>query len=149
MIDVIPALELFEICADEMAEQDSSDACELSPLGRRRPSLTARELAKQQVHIAHLARFPLRGPLLLNPTTGEPTMTLGAVIVFRTADRFGRADASTRRILDAVYRAVQRYMEIIPSSLQDGVDKTAVQALLADPELESRFSYRRPRSDVL
>jgi hypothetical protein len=106
MIDVVEALELFEMCADEMANEEPS-------VGRRRLSLTARAMAKR-----HRAN--------------EPAMTLGAKIVFRTAHRFGRAGASTERTLDAVYHAVHRYVEIIPASLLDANDQGAVGALLAE-----------------
>src|ERR1700735_1812234 len=122
MIDVVQALELFEICADEMATEDADGTGNLGRAGGRRMTLTARALAKRQLHVAHLARFPLRRALG-DGYPDEPTMTLGAMIVFRTADRFGRAGASTTRTIEALYRAVQRYVELIPDSLQDGVDK--------------------------
>jgi hypothetical protein len=138
MIDVIQALELFEICADELAADELEDSSGGREAGRRRPSLTARALAKQQLHVAHLARFPLRRSWLDPSATDEPAMTLGAMVVFRTADRFGRAGASTERTLDAIYHAVQRYVDIIPTALQDGTDRAAVGALLADAQRPSR-----------
>jgi hypothetical protein len=141
MIDVVQALELFEICADEMATEDADGTGSVRPAGGRRMTLTARALAKRQLHVAHLARFPLRGALG-DGYSDEPTMTLGAMIVFRTADRFGRAGASTTRTIDALYRAVQRYVELIPSSLQDGVDKKAIGALIGDAGRPLRI--RRP-----
>jgi hypothetical protein len=132
-IDVVQALELFEICADEMASEDAGSEFGRDDAGRRRLSLTARALAKRELSVAHLSRFPLRGSLDGAATPAEPTMTLGALIVFRTADRFVRAGASTTRTLEAVYRAVQRYLEIIPSSLQDGADRAAIGRLISEP----------------
>lgn len=129
MIDVVQALELFEICADEMASEEANG--DGGGAGRRRMTLTARALAKRQLHVAHLARFPLRGALG-NARSDEPVMTLGALIVFRTADKFGRAGASTSRTIAAIYRAVEQYMELIPSSLLDGVDQTAIGVLMSD-----------------
>jgi hypothetical protein len=141
MIDVVQALELFEICADEMATEDADGTGNLGRAGSRRMTLTARALAKRQLHVAHLARFPLRRALG-DEYPDEPTMTLGAMIVFRTADRFGRAGASTTRTIEALYRAVQRYVELIPNSLQDGVDKTAINALIGETGQPLRI--RRP-----
>ena len=141
MIDVVQALELFEICADEMATEDADGTGSVGPAGGRRMTLTARALAKRQLHVAHLARFPLRRALD-DGYSDEPTMTLGAMIVFRTADRFGRAGASTTRTIEALYRAVQRYVELIPRSLQDGVDKTAIDALIG--ETGQPLPIRRP-----
>jgi hypothetical protein len=118
MIDVADALELLEICADEMSSQGAGGTCRTEGVPKRRASLTARALAKGQLNVADLSRFPLRSS---QPGTGEydePLMTLGAMIVFRTADKFGRAGASTSRTLDAVYRAVQGYVDILPSSPQ-------------------------------
>jgi hypothetical protein len=66
-------------------------------------------------------------------------MTLGAMIVFRTADKFVRAGAPTVRTLDALYRAVQRYVEVLPDSLQDGADQTAIHALMADQDRSSHY----------
>jgi hypothetical protein len=66
-------------------------------------------------------------------------MTLGAMIVFRTADKFVRAGAPTARTLDALYRAVQRYVEVLPASLQDGIDQTAIRTLTADAGRASRY----------
>jgi hypothetical protein len=131
MIDVVQALELFEICADEMANEQSGGECNVAQARRQRTTLTARALAKTQLHVAHLARYPLHG-VPWNTTSDQPTMTLGAMVVFRTADKFVRAGASTARTLDALYRAVQRYVEVIPASLQDGVDRTAIRMLMTD-----------------
>jgi hypothetical protein len=132
MIDLVQALELFEICADEMTREESSGEYSAGAIGHRRMSLTARALAKRQLHVAHLARFPLRGGPRDGAGSDRPAMTLGAMIVFRTADRFVRAGASTDRTLDAIYRAAQQYVEIIPSALQDGVDKTAICGLMTE-----------------
>ncbi|HXC77242.1 MAG TPA: hypothetical protein VNU19_09335 [Candidatus Acidoferrum sp.] len=69
------------------------------------------------------------------------------MIVFRTADRFVRAGASTARTLDALYRAAQQYLELIPSSLWDGVDKAAANVLMI--EAGSLLLSRRPRSSTM
>jgi hypothetical protein len=143
MIDVIEAVELFEICANEMAKEDSSGYRRAAGVGRRRLSLTARALAKRQLNVAHLARCRPTGSLPDKSGTDEPTMTLGAMIVFCTGYRFDRAGASTGRTLDAIYHAVQRYVEIIPISLQDGLDQAAVGALLADARRSSRVGRCR------
>lgn len=131
MIDVVQALELFEICADEMASEQAASEGTAGESGRRRGTLTARALAKTHLHVAHRARYPLRG-VPWDTRSDQPTMTLGAMVVFRTADKFVRAGAPTSRTLDALYRAVQRYVEVIPDSLQDGVDQTAIRALMAN-----------------
>jgi hypothetical protein len=138
MIDVVQALELFEICADEMASEQTTGECNSGETGRQRRTLTARALAKTHLHVAHLARYPLRG-VPWDTRTDQPTMTLGAMIVFRTADKFVRAGAPTTRTLDALYRAVQRYVEVLPDSLQDGADQTAIHALMADQDRSSRY----------
>lgn len=129
MIDLVQALVLFEICADEMAREGERDEG-----GRDRSglSLTARALAKRQLDVAHLSRFPIRGSLHDSEEPGEPAMTLGAAIVFRTADRFGRAGATTERTLDAVYRAAQRYVHALPGSPHRGVDERAITLLMAE-----------------
>lgn len=145
MIDLVQALELFEICADEMATEEATGQVDRGGDGRQRMTLTARALAKRQLHVAHLARFPLRGPIGGQPS-GEPAMTLGAMIVFRTADRFVRAGASTTRTVDALYRAAQRYLELVPSSLQDSVDKTAISVLTSGAGEPVRLS--RPTRPV-
>jgi hypothetical protein len=131
MIDVVQALELFEICADEMASEDATGDASARSSGSRRMTLTARALAKRQLHVAHLVRFPLRN-VLDRTQADEPAMTLGAMIVFRTADRFVRAGASTTRTIDALYRAVERYLDLVPSSIQDSVDQAAVGALIGE-----------------
>jgi hypothetical protein len=141
MIDVVQALELFEICADEMATEDADGAGSFGGVGGRRMTLTSRALAKRQLHVAHLARFPHRGALG-DGYSDQAIMTLGAMIVFRTADRFGRAGASTTRTIEGLYRAVQRYVELLPDSLQDGVDKTAIGALIG--ETGQPLGIRRP-----
>jgi hypothetical protein len=132
MIDVVQALELLELCADEMVREDAERDWETGRARRRPMSLTARALAKRKLNLAHLARFSAGNSRHDAATLDGPTMTLGAMIVFRTAHRFGLAGASTERSLDAVYRAVQRYVDIIPGSLQDGVDTAAIGALMAD-----------------
>jgi hypothetical protein len=133
MIDVVQASELLEVCAAEIASENSAAARGPEPARRARLSLAARALAKRQLTIAHLARRPLgRWPHGV-ARTDEPTITLGAVIVFRTADRLGRAGASTAHTLDAVYRAVHRYVDVLPSTLQDRADKIAVDELLGAP----------------
>jgi len=147
MIDVVQALELFEICADEMAAEDATGECDAGGAGRRRMTLTARALSKRPLDVAHLARFPLHGSLHGTTAAGEPPMTLGAMIVFRTADRFVRAGASTAHTLDALYRAAQQYLELIPSSLRDGVDKAAANVLMI--EAGSLLLSRRPRSSTM
>jgi hypothetical protein len=134
MIDVVQALELLEICAEEIATED--EECEPDAVGnpRQRVSLTARALATRQLTVADLVNWPL-GILSHNGVTSyEPAMTLGALIVFRTADRFWRAGASTDRALIAVYCAAQRYAEMIPHSLHDDVDKAAIDELMADTQ---------------
>jgi hypothetical protein len=144
MLNIIEALELFEISADEMAAEDAIGVgCVVGHNGRRL-SLTARALAKRQLDGAHLARIPLRGSSY-RVAADEPAMTLGAVIVFRTADRFVRAGASTSRTLDAVYRAAQRYLDLIPRSLLDGVDRAAFTSLMAESAQSTRL-HRSPRS---
>jgi hypothetical protein len=137
MIDVVQALELFEICAEEMASELTAGEGNAGEAGRQRRTLTARALAKTQLHVAHLSRYPLRG-VPWDTRSDQPTMTLGAMIVFRTADKFVRAGAPTARTLDAIYRAVQRYVEVIPGSLQEGADQTAIRALMADEGRPSR-----------
>jgi hypothetical protein len=137
MIDVVQALELFEICADEMASEQTASGGNPGPVGPGHGTLTARALAKTHLHVAHLARYPLRG-IPWDTRSDQPTMTLGAMIVFRTADKFVRAGAPTARTLDALYRAVQRYVEVIPDSLQDGVDQTAIRALMTDQARPAR-----------
>jgi hypothetical protein len=132
MIDVIQALELFETCADEMATEDADRRGNRGGTGGRRMTLTARALAKRQLQLADLSRFPLRGVLGDAPSADEPTMTLGAMMVFRTADRFGRAGASRTRTIEALYRAVHRYTELIPCSLRDGLDETAIARRTTD-----------------
>jgi hypothetical protein len=141
MIDVVHALELLEISADEMSSEDAGGGtCGTEGLPTRRASLTARALAKGQLTVADLSRFPLRRSQSGAGEDNEPPMTLGAVIVFRTADTFGRAGASTPRTLDAVYRAVQRYVDIIPITLQSCADRTAIRELMAEPPPSSRLA---------
>jgi hypothetical protein len=137
MIDVVQALELFEICADEVASEQTASDGDAGQVVLGRGTLTARALAKTQLHLAHLARYPLRAAPR-DTRSDQPTMTLGAMIVFRTADKSVRAGAPTARTLDALYRAVQRYVEVIPGALQDGVDQTAIRALMADEARPSR-----------
>jgi hypothetical protein len=145
MIDVVQALVLFEICAEEMAAEDASGARDTDRAGRRRMTLTARALAKRELDVAHLSRYPHRDFPHDAATPDQPPMTLGAMIVFRTADKFGRAGASTTHTLDAVYRAAQRYVELLPNSLQDGTDKIALGVLLGNSEESLRLG-RCPRS---
>jgi hypothetical protein len=144
MIDVVQALEMFEICADEIAAEEAGDWSHAGGADHRHLTLTARALAKRHLDVAHLTRFPIRGSLCDANGAGEPTMTLGALIVFRTADRFVRAGASTAHTLDALYRAVQRYLDIIPVSLQDRIDTTAVGLVLAEAGQSSRLPRRVP-----
>ena len=134
MIDVIQALELLEICADEMATEHENDQQDDGGAPRRRVSLTARALGKLQLSIDALSRWPLGSRANIAGTPRESTMTIGALIVFRTAHRFGRAGASTERTIDAVYCAAHRYLEMIPQSLQDDVDKVALRELMAESE---------------
>jgi hypothetical protein len=137
MIDVVQALELFESCAADMAEEDAGT-------GHRRKNLTARALTKGQIHRSQLSGFPPTClPTAVRPV--RPGMTLGALIVFRTADKFGRAGASPARTIDALYRAVQRYVEVLPRSLLDRTDSSAVDALIFDERREtSGVAYSRP-----
>ena len=146
MIDVVQALELFEICADEMENEQRAGEGTTGEAARKRRTLTARALAKTHLQVAHLARYPLRG-VPWDSRPDQPTMTLGAMIVFRTADKFVRAGAPTARTLDALYRAVQRYVEVIPASLQDGVDHTAIRALMTDEARPSRAG-KSPRPSI-
>jgi hypothetical protein len=134
MIDVIQALELLEICADEMAGEHENGEPDGAGTPRRRMSLTARALAKRQLTLAQLANWPLGDCPNRTPTPCQPAMTVGALIVFRTAHRFGRAGASTERTLDAVYCAAHRYTAMVPHSLQDDVDKAAMSELMAQTE---------------
>jgi hypothetical protein len=145
MMDVVQALELFEACAEEMANEAAAARRENGDGAvRRRVGLTARALAKGEVDVMRLARFELRGSCRDVAGREEPLMSLGALIVFRTADRFSRAGMSPQRTLDAVYRGVQRYAETLPNWLQDGVDKTAIHALMADA-VQSGVRERRQR----
>jgi hypothetical protein len=144
MMDVVQALELFEMCADEIDAEETRGDGDVSDPGRRRLTLTARALAKSQLDVAQLTRFPLRASLGDGTPAREPALTLGAMIVFRTADRCVRARASTGRTLDALHRAVEQYLEIIPGPLQNEVDKRAVRALIAEPD-RSLPPGRRPR----
>jgi hypothetical protein len=144
MIDVIQALELFETCADEMATEDADGTGNRGGPGGRRMTLTARALAKRQLQLASLTRFALRGVLGHAQSADEPTMTLGAVMVFRTADRFGRAGASTTHTIEALYRAVHRYAEFIPSSLRDGLDETAIARRTTDEPVGACAGTPRP-----
>jgi hypothetical protein len=137
MIDVVQALELFEICADEMASEHKAGESNPGVAGRQRGTLTARALAKIQLHLDHMARYPLRS-VLWGPQPEQSAMTLGAMIVFRTADKFVRAGAPPARTLDALYRAVQRYTEVLPNSLQDGVDQAAIRTLMTEENRASR-----------
>lgn len=143
MIDVVQALELFEICADEIASEQTDGECNTRPAVGHQRSLTVRALAKTHLHVADLARYPLRG-VPWDTRSDQPMLTLGAMIVFRTADKFVRAGAPTARTLDALYRAVQRYAEVLPGSVHDGVDQTAIRALMADDDrpLPCDASYR-------
>ncbi|MCW2526701.1 MAG: hypothetical protein JWM76_1561 [Pseudonocardiales bacterium] len=143
MIDVVQALELLEICVDEMADEDAGSGPRGGVASRRRMSLTSRALAKGQLDVGQLGRFLLRGGTSDTAAPDEPTMTLGALIVFRTANKFGRAGASTARTMDAVYNAVQRYVEILPSSLQDRTDTSAIGALLTEEENSPRVGRRQ------
>jgi hypothetical protein len=113
MIDVVQALELFEICLAEMVDEDVASTCDHSG-ARPRMSLSARALAKGE--------------------SAELSLTPGASIVFRTADKCGRAGASTARTVDAIYHAAKRYIEVQPRSLQDGLDTLAIGTLLAKKE---------------
>ena len=144
MIDVVRALELFEICADEMTAERASGDHRAGDAGDRRLTLTARALAKGKLNVAQLTRFPLRGFPGDGTAAREPTLTLGAMIVFRTADRCVRAGASPTRTLEALYRAVEHYLDILPGPLQSEVDKAAVQALITEAGPSSLG--RRPRS---
>jgi hypothetical protein len=138
MIGVLQALELFEICPDEIAGEQTIGGYNFGEAGQPRRTLTARALAKTHLHVAHLVRYPLRG-VPWDTRTDQPAMTLGAMIVFRTADNFVRAGAPTTQTLDALYRAVQRYVEVLPGSLQDGIDQVAIHMLMADADRASRY----------
>jgi hypothetical protein len=134
VIDVIQALELLEICADEMAGELDNGEPDHAGGPRRRMGLTARALAKRQLTLAQLANWPLSDCPNRTSIPRQPAMTVGALIVFRTAHRFGRAGASIERTLDAVYCAAHRYTAMVPRSLQDDVDKVAMGELMARTE---------------
>ena len=148
MIDVVHALELFEICADEMTAERARGDHQVVDAGGRRLTLTARALAKAELNVAQLTRFPLRSFPGDGTAAREPIMTLGAMIVFRTADKCVRAGASPARTLEALYRAVEQYLDILPGPLQNEVDQAAVQALLTEAGPSSSLG-RRPRSAAM
>ncbi len=131
VIDLVQALELLQICADEMAG-DADDERSLAPAADKRMSLAARALAKRQLDVARLSRLDLGDDPYGTGEPREPTMTLGAFVVFRTACRLGQAGVSTVHTLDAVYRTARWYLETIPSSLQDRDDKTAFVGLMTE-----------------
>jgi len=112
-IDVVRALDLLETCAAEVAGEEVSAGRRPS---FRRSTLTTRALAKLDI-----------APLAANGSvvTSGPRLTLGATIAFRAAHRTGRAGAPAPRALDAAYRAVHRYLNLLPRSMLDGADLTA------------------------
>jgi hypothetical protein len=130
MIDMIQALELLEICADEMASEHEDVNFDRTGVNRTTQSLAARALAVREMSIAQLGSWPV--PVQVARPAG-PALSIGALIVFRTAHRFWRAGASTERTLSAVYCAASRYADAIPDSLQDDVDKLALGELMAGP----------------
>ena len=58
VIDLVQALELLQICADEMAG-DADDERSLAPAADKRMSLAARALAKRQLDVTQLSRLDL------------------------------------------------------------------------------------------
>jgi hypothetical protein len=131
VIDLVQALELLEICADEMAGGAEQERL-LAPAADGRISLAARAFAKRQLDVTQSSRLHLSDDLYGAGGPPEPALTLGAFIVFRAACRCGRAGVSTARTLDAVYRTARWYLETVPSSLQDRHDKTAFVALMTE-----------------
>lgn len=120
MIDVVQALELLEVCAAEMAGAGSSDGGDTSAARRNGMSHAERALAKGQLRVDDLATFPRRASRSDRRIPDAPPMTLGALIVFRTAYRSGRAGASAECTLEAAHRATERYVELIPTTLVGG-----------------------------
>ncbi len=120
MIDVVEALELLEKCAHEMGSEFSSTP-RATPL--RPNNLAVRALAERGLRLADLSTSPRTTRTDAGPSARiEPALTLGALVAFRTAARFARAGASPSTTLEASYRAVTRYIEILPSSLRDDAD---------------------------
>lgn len=148
VIDLIQALELLQICADEMAD-DADDERFLAPSADKRTSLAARALAKRQLDVTQLCRLDLGDDPNATAEPREPSMTLGALVVFRTASRLGLAGVSTARTLDAVYRTARWYLETIPSSLQDRDDKTAFVALMTEDRTSAPPPCAQTRSNSL
>jgi hypothetical protein len=121
---------LLEICAADMASEHEDVNFERTGVIRTTQSLAARALAARQLSVAQLGSWPV--PVQVGRPTG-PALSIGALIVFRTAHRFWRAGASTERTLSAVYCVASRYAVAIPDSLQDDVDKLAFGDLMAGP----------------
>jgi hypothetical protein len=121
MIDVVEALQLLEQCAEKRSTEDRGYVPRLD-------SLVVQALAERQLHLSDLNRLPLlaasgRIPL----TSSESPLTLGALIVFRTAHRFARAGSTTAQAVNAASRAAERYLDILPNSLHDKADEDAMQ----------------------
>jgi hypothetical protein len=120
MIDVVEALQLLE----ESAELTSTKG---SDFARRPDSLVIRALAERQLHLADLNRFPLPAASKRQALDSRDSpLTLGALIVFRTAHRFVRAGSTSAQAINAAYRAARRYLDILPSSLHDKADQAAM-----------------------
>jgi hypothetical protein len=129
MIDVVQALELLEICAADAAGQDAPEEGGTGVAPHRRMSLAERALARRQLHVSDLAPPSFGGrPRHDSAAPDGSKLTLGAVIAFRTADRFERAGGSTAHTLEAAHRAVARYAELISSALLTGVALTEAGA---------------------
>ncbi|MCW2522308.1 MAG: hypothetical protein JWO63_643 [Frankiales bacterium] len=146
MIDVVEALEILEKCADEIDSEELSGGEQEAPL--RASNLAGRALAECGLRLADLSSFSrVRAANTARQPRVEPALTLGALIAFRTAARFARAGASPARTVNASYRAVTRYIEILPIGLRDGADSRAVQVGLigqpTHPILSQRPATRR------
>jgi hypothetical protein len=120
VIDVVQALELLEVCAAEMAGAGSSDGGDTGAARRSRTTLAERALAKRQLRVDDLVTLPGRASRSAPTDPDAQPMTLGALIVFRTAYRSGRAGASAECTLAAAYRATERYAELIATTFVDG-----------------------------
>jgi hypothetical protein len=125
MIDVVEALHSLEKCAHEM-DAELSQGRQVTPFN---PSnLAVRALAERGLRLADLSVTPrVKAADIGLSARVEPDLTLGALIAFRAAARFARAGASPTYTVNASYRAVMRYIEILPIALRDAADIHALQ----------------------
>ena len=125
MIDVIHALDLLDECVrDQAAGLYPSDEAEWPG------ALLAVAVGQSPTTVRGLLQLPLAPePRAGEPATEQETLSIGALIALRSADRMQRAGACWSCSVAAARRSVVAYVDLLPERLvQEAANQRRRQA---------------------